>query len=158
MKYKLNYIIIALILLFGFLINNSFEKIPIGTDMQNHIGAVNNILAGFKSDIGPFPYPNSQNALVSFLVSITNLEVPLAFHLIHFILILTIVLGFYRLGYLYNERIAYLLPFLVVIYYSSQDWLGLAYAYPSTFMIFIIPYFLYSLVKQNFKWVFFWFL
>jgi len=73
--------LILLIASLGFLINDSFRYIPAGTDMQNHIGAVNNILAGFKSDFGPFPYPNSLNTIVAILNLITDIDVPFLFHI-----------------------------------------------------------------------------
>jgi hypothetical protein len=76
------------------------------------------------------------------------LDVPLLYNIIHALLIFLIVLSYYSLGKKIDKKFCFILPVLIVLFYSLPDWLGLAYMYPSTLVILLFPYLLLNLLDQ----------
>src|SRR3989344_6303118 len=97
MKVDKTYFLVIFVFVFAILINFPFSKIPPGSDMISHIGAINNILWGNK-ELSFFSYPLLMHFIMAAFVHFAKIQVYTTLKAFHVIIILVTIVGFYKLG------------------------------------------------------------
>src|SRR3989344_9584648 len=121
MKIK-EYILIMVISVLSIFVNVSFLTIPPGSDMLSHIGAVNNMVWGYKEL--SFQYPLLMHGMIAQMNSILHISVFTLFKMLHILVIILTAYFFYKLGKeTISKNAGFFLAILISLYPSQEFWL-----------------------------------
>ena len=148
-------IALFLIVVLALILNNirlsPFE--PAGSDDHSYMGDANQMVIFQNKNLSSLVYRSSEvfPYFAGLVKLATGLDVNYTFRIVHTILLIFIVLSFYRLGRTISSFAGILLSIFAATLTTTTFWNGMMYMVPGTFVFLTLPNITFYLIKYNLK-------